>query len=415
MAHATGPGEPAPAAAPAAAGSPVDFTSAHYLGLSHGSESLRWTHLTTGTPAALRRPAGAAALEAALGALTGAERALLLTSTLHAFVDLFGSAWRRPGTILVDEHAYPIARWGMALAERRGARVRSFRHLDAAALERRLRQIRERGAGTRAGAGEPWIVTDGFCPGCGRSAPLGVYASVACRFGARLIVDDTQAVGVFGRPAGAGAPYGLGGGGSIRRHGLERAEHVVLVASLAKAFGAPLAMVAGSASFVGELADRSETLVHCSPPAAPALAAAERALAVNAREGDFLRARLAARVSTLRAELAARGFLVRGGTFPMQRVPVSDAREAMALHAALRRRGVEAVVRRSRCNGEVSLTFVVTARHRLSELRGAAAALAAAASSRRGCGSGARGGTGAGATAGAYPGPGVDLHSNLEA
>ena len=97
----------------------------------------------------------------------------------------------------------------------------------------------------------------------------------------------------------------------------------------------------------------------------------------------------------------------------MQRVPVRDAREAMALHAALRRRGVDVVVRRSRCNGEVSLTFVVTARHRASELRGAAAALAAAAPRRRGCG--ARDGAGVGAVAGAYLGPGVDLHTNLEA
>jgi len=406
MARTSGPGEPAPIAF-AAAGSPGDFTSALYLGFWHGSESLRWTHLTTGTPAALRPPTGAAALESALGTLTGMGRALLFTSTLHAFVDLFGSVWRGPGTILADEHAYPIARWGMALAAQRGARMRSFHHLDAGSLERRLGQSRARSPGV----GEPWIVTDGFCPGCGRSAPLGAYARAARRFGAKLVIDDTQSLGLYGRAAGTGAPYGLGGGGSMRRHGLERAEGVVLVASLAKAFGAPLAMVAGAASFVNALAEQSETRVHCSPPAAPALAAAEWALAVNAREGDALRSQLAARVRTLRAELAARGFAVRGGCFPMQRVPVRDAREARALHAALRRRGVAVVVRRSRCNGEVSLTFVVTARHHASDLRGAAAALAAVVARRRGC----RTEDGAGVIAGAFRRRSVDLHINLEA
>ena len=175
----------------------------------------------------------------------------------------------------------------------------------------------------------------------------------------------------------------MGGGGSARAFGLANQDNVVLVASLAKAFGAPLAMVAGSRRFIDELTSRSETLVHCSPPPAPTLAATRRALALNAEQGDDLRARLVSAVRLLRQELGARGLDVRGGLHPVQRVPVPDRRVALALRQGLSRRGVEAVVRHARCNDEISLTFIVTARHDERQLRSAAAALSAAASDCR--------------------------------
>ena len=368
----------------------ADFTSALYLGFSHESESLRWTRLTTGVPATLRRPASAVRAAEAFAALVGAAGAVVLSSTLHVFSDLFGEVWRPPAAILHDDAIYPIARWGMERAELRGARLLSFRHLDPEALERRLREVPPPAAGRTNG---PWVVTDGFCPGCGRPAPLDAYAALARRWGGRLIVDDTQAIGIFGRGPGPQAPYGQGGGGSIRRLGLEGEEAILVVASLAKGFGAPLAMVAGPRALTEELTERGETLVHCSPPPLPTLAAAERALAMNSTEGDALRAGLAARVSRLRRLMLARGFLLRGGRFPMQRLPLADVRTAIALRDALARRGVEAVVRRSRCNDEVSLTFIVTARHGEEQLGRAAAALAGAVAAH----------------------PQIDLHSNLEA
>jgi 7-keto-8-aminopelargonate synthetase-like enzyme len=113
------------------------------------------------------------------------------------------------------------------------------------------------------------------------------------------------------------------------------------------------------------------------------LAAARRALALPAPEADARRTRLAARVRQLRRALRARGFTVRGGSFPMQRVPLPDADLALELFRRLARHGVRAVVRRSRCNDEVSLSFLVTAAHTPQQIDDAAAALAAASSSPR--------------------------------
>ena len=350
----------------------ADFTSALVLGLAHPSGTLSWKSLSTGTPAALRPSPTARRVARAFAALVGCEHAVAMTSTLHAFSDLFGCTWRPPAAIFYDEAVYPIARWGMERAERRGARPAAFRHLDAESLRRGLERTQPHHA-------PPWVVTDGVCAGCGRAAPLDAYALLVRRFGGVVLVDDAQAIGLHGRGADAVAPYGRGGGGSLARLGIERDPAMVVVASLAKAFGAPLALVAGSRAFVDDVTADSETLVHCSPPAEPVLVAARRALSLESSAADARRARLANRVRRLRAALHARGFAVRGGLFPMQRVPMPDVATARVLHEGLVRRGVRAVLRRARCNGELSLTFVVTAAHEDAHIAAATDALSEAA------------------------------------
>lgn len=347
----------------------ADFTSALYLGITHDSRSLRWNELTTGTPAAIRRTAATTAAERGFAALVGCEQAVALTSTLHAFMDLFAQIGERDVVVLHDAGVYPIACWGMERARMRGARVLSFRHHDPAALARRLAEL----AGAR-----PWVVSDGFCPGCGRPAPLDAYAALTRRFGGRMVIDDTQAIGVLGAAPDRTAPLGSGGGGSLRRWSLA-GDDLLLVASLAKGFGAPLAMLAGGRRVVDAFTARSDTLVHCSPPSAAAVAAARHALSVNAAAGETLRARLLARVRRLRRALRRCGFTPRGGAFPIQRVPVASEQVAAALQVELARRGVRVAAVRPRCTSRIAITFLVTARHDEAEIDFAAAAFAAAA------------------------------------
>jgi 8-amino-7-oxononanoate synthase len=353
----------------------MDFTSALYLGLSHPSETIRWKELTQGTPAALRPPEGAPAAERAFAALVGCERAQVFTSTLHAFSDLFAQIGERGGAVLYDDGVYPIARWGMERAERRGARVLPFAHHRPAALLARLRQL-------PSSIAHRWVVADGFCTGCTRPAPLVDYADLAHRYRARLLIDDTQAVGLYGKEPDRGAPYGRGGGGSLCRFPLERRD-VVLVASLAKAFGAPLTMVGGPGAFMAPFCEASETLVHCSPPSAPSVTASLAALSWNTALGDGARARLATMVTALRRALAARGLRAEGGLFPMQRVLMPDLATANAVASEMARRHVRIVVQRLRCTQRVALTFIVTTRHSPPDLEEAAVVLEAAA--RRRC------------------------------
>src|SRR5262249_28885917 len=149
-----------------------------------------------------------------------------------------------------------------------GTPVMTFRRHDARALWRVIQQ----GAWNR-----PVVVADGFCPACGMSAPVREDLECVAPAGGLVVLDDTQALGIFGCAPRPAAPYGSGGGGSLSLSRI-RDPRVIVASSLAKAFGAPLALVAGSAAWLAEFERRSSTRVHCSPPSAAAIAAAVHAL-----------------------------------------------------------------------------------------------------------------------------------------
>jgi 8-amino-7-oxononanoate synthase len=337
----------------------LDFTSSLYLGLKHESRSIEpWDELTTGAPAALLEPPGAEAVGQALAGSLGCRRGVLRASTLHLFWDVFGALGGWPVRIYWDAGLYPIARWGVERAAAQGTVARQFAHHDVEELRWHLRNDAH-------ATDRPVVVTDGFCPGCGRAAPLRGYLESARAQRGLLVLDDTQALGVLGRPSG-GHPYGRGGGGSLPHTGLSGPD-ILVGGSLAKAFGVPVAVLAGHDDMIRDLQALSETRVHCSPPSAPVIHASRHALMINARHGDELRQRLAQRVSHFRRALGRAGFSVRGGLFPVQRV-VGSAQDAVTVHRRLRDAGVRAVLQRPRCSGEAALTFVITARHSLQAL-----------------------------------------------
>ncbi|MDN2709770.1 aminotransferase class I/II-fold pyridoxal phosphate-dependent enzyme [Janthinobacterium sp. SUN118] len=342
----------------------LDFTSALYLGMRHPSAQLApWSCLTLGQPAALREPPGAQAVAADLAALQGCEAACVLPSTLHLFWDLFGMLAAERLVILVDGGSYAIARWGAERAQALGLPLQVFPAGDVVALRRLAAAWGNGGPAARRGGRRPLILADGYVPGSDAAPPLASYAAIARHGGGYLLLDDTQVLGVSG-------PHG---GGSARQHGLRDGHdgdggHLLIGASLAKGFGVPLAVLAGSASLLRRFAAQSQTRVHASPPSAAVLAAARRALALNARHGDALRARLAANVAQWRAAMAAAGIACRGGSFPVQRLP-----GRAGLQDALREAGVLALAQAG--GGSGALTFLLRADHAPAQLAQAMALL----------------------------------------
>lgn len=348
------------------------FTSALYLGLAHGSGDLRpWPRLTAGAPAALVPPAGSRSVARRLAQLVGTETATLGVSTLHLFWDLFGQLRRRPVRILADRHLYPVGRWGIERAA--DVPVSFFAHHKAADLSCRL----ECGPNLR-----PVIVTDGLCPDCGRVPPLDLYLSLAERHGGWLLVDDSQALGLLGRNPGPGRPYGLGGGGSPAFQGIE-SPRLLCLSSLAKSFGAPLAMLAGSREAVRSFLEESETLVYSSPPSVAAIRAAEAALDFNHRLGDEARARLAEKVARFRRRLRESGLRSEGGLSPVQNLRVAAGLDPAALWQRLRESGVQAVLRKGKCRPGLFLTFLLRADQSPEEIDRAVAALVRTCSRKR--------------------------------
>lgn len=339
----------------------LDFTSALYLGMTHPSGRLApWRTLTLGRPAALEEPPGARSLAAELARLTGVGAGVLFPSTLHLFRDLFAAVAGRGSTLLLDAGAYPIARWATEQVRLQGCLLETYPHHDAAACARLARRAHR--AGLR-----PIVVTDGLCPGCGRLAPLPELARAVSDHGGRLVVDDTQALGIVGAPAGAAAPLGLGGGGTLTWHGLS-GPHVLAGASLAKGFGAPLAVLLGDGETVRSIARDGESRQHCSPPSAAVIAAARQALAINRTMGDSLRARLLSRVEQFRRGLARIGG--RALSFlplPVQSIAIASVEAARDALALLQGHAVHALVTKG-CRGGVSLTFIMTARHAATDI-----------------------------------------------
>lgn len=349
----------------------LDFTSSCYLGMRHPSGSFRpWEHLTTGRPAALDNPVGICAVAARIAKLQGCEQGILASSTFHVFWDLFKVLSSKETIIYIDEQSYPIAQWGVQRARWEGIPVRTFSHHDAEALQHLMRQ-------DAAGGVKPLIVTDGFCPHCGRLAPIARYVESMRPVGGQLVLDDTQALGILGRAVGLDAPFGRGGGGTLQWtniHGLD----LVVVSSLAKGLGVPVAVLCGSEPMIRRFARNSLTRLHCSPPSIATIHAAEHALEINQTRGDRLRYQLAQRVQQFHTLCKKAGLVLSNGFFPVQTLPVMPIRRAQSLYRHLLRRGVRTVMQHDLDTQEGKIGFLITARHGSDEINYAATRLSQA-------------------------------------
>ena len=312
----------------------LDFTSALYLGLPAPEPvaSAVGAASRPGLPAALERPSGTAGVARALAALQGCGAATLATSTLHVFWDLFPMlGGDGEVAIHVDSEALPDRALGVERAACRGVPVRTFRHHDAEGL-----------AAGRPGCGRrglrPLVVTDGICPGCGRIAPLGATCEVARRHGGRVVVDDTQALGILG-PSPAPARR------TARRRRLAAlAGHRRPGARCRGVARQGIRSTAGSTdrrARVGRRFEtRSQTRVHCEPAVGRGLACG-RACA-RAQSARRRRAAAPARpgsCGTSAARLASLGLSGAGGLFPVQTLTGARTRRSgRAAPAAARAR-----------------------------------------------------------------------------
>ena len=339
----------------------LDFTSVLYLGFRHAHPTLRpWAQLTTGRPAALEPAPEAIGVAQDLAQLLGSERAALAPSTLHLYWDLFDVLANERIAIYADAGTYPIARWGIERAAAKGVPTAIFQMHDPAALEELLH--RDRRTGLR-----PVVVTDGLYPATGQTAPLPDYLKLVRERNGYLVIDDTQALGILGKGPAQDAPYGRGGAGTPAWHGVEGPE-IIMGSSLAKGFGAPLAVIASNAKLIVKFEDLSATRVHSSPPSIAVISAARRALAVNAKQGDRLRSHLAKLVRHFREGLRQIGLSALGALFPVQTLKAIPGTDPQRLYRRLLSFGVRAVLRSARQLPGAALSFLITALHTRSDI-----------------------------------------------
>jgi 8-amino-7-oxononanoate synthase len=302
-----------------------------------------------------------------LAQLQGFERATLGVSTLHLFSDFFSLIAEQPVAVYIDSGSYPIAHWGAERAAARGTPVSFFPHFDVEALKAQLDEARQYQL-------RPIIVCDGYCTTCGMSAPISSFLRCAGEFGGQIVLDDTQSLGIFGSDGGSEHAYGLGGGGSVRWNNVE-SDQIVAVCSLSKGFGVPIAALSGSDKLVEWFESKSETRVHCGPPSIPLINAAQHALLINQSHGDNLRRQLAENVAYFRTRLQSVGLFAAGGIFPFQALTGVSKIGGALLNNRLSNAGVKSILVGGNLEDDVSVGFLINARHRRSEIDAAIDAL----------------------------------------
>nr|WP_250624491.1 8-amino-7-oxononanoate synthase [Pinirhizobacter soli] len=330
------------------------FGSNDYLGLAHHPD------VVAALGRAVQAGSGAAhlvnghtrehsALEEALAAWTGREKALLFSTGMMANAGLMqvllGSV---AGSISIQDRLNHASLIDGARAA--GAELRRYPHGDADGAARQL-ALRPGHAAL--------VSTDGVFSMDGDIAPLATLAGICRREGALLHVDDAHGLGVIGQQ----------GAGSVVAANLGMADVPVLMGTLGKALGTSGAFVAGSASLVEGLVQFARSYIYTTAMP-PALAAASQVAVGLAQAADDRRARLASLVARFRAGAGQLDLALLPSSTPIQPLILGEAGVACAVAAALAAEGILATAIRPPTVpvGKARLRLTFSALHEPSDI-----------------------------------------------
>jgi 8-amino-7-oxononanoate synthase len=330
------------------------FGSNDYLGLAHHPD------VVAALTRAIQAGSGAAhlvnghtrehaALEEALAAWTGREKALLFSTGMMANAGvmqvLLGSV---AGSISIQDRLNHASLIDGARAV--GAELRRYPHGDADGAARQL---------ALRSAQAALVSTDGVFSMDGDIAPLVELAGICRGEGALLHVDDAHGLGVVGQH----------GAGSVAAAKLDATDVPVLMGTLGKALGTSGAFVAGSASLIDGLVQFARTYIYTTAMP-PALAAASRVAVGLAQAADDRRARLASLVSRFRAGAGQLGLTLLPSATPIQPLILGEATLASGVAAALAADGILATAIRPPTvpAGKARLRLTFSALHEPSDV-----------------------------------------------
>lgn len=223
----------------------IDFASNDTLGLANSPELAalfikEWEGLrklgSTGSRLLTGNSQYCENLEREIAHFHGFESALLFGSGYMANVGLLSSLGET--TILFDASSHASVRDGIALAR---AKALAFRHNDLNHLEMRLQSCK----------GSCLIVVESVYSTDGSKAPLKEVSLLAKQYGARLVVDEAHAVGVYGKE----------GRGLVEEYGLIDAVFAVVV-TFGMALGVYGAAVLGKEALKERLINRAHAFVY---------------------------------------------------------------------------------------------------------------------------------------------------------
>jgi glycine C-acetyltransferase len=265
------------------------------------------------------------ALEAALAAFLGTEDSILYSSCFDANGGLFETLLGEEDAVISDELNHASIIDGIRLCRAKRFRYRNNDMLD---LEAQLQ------AADAAGARFKLIATDGVFSMDGSIANLQGICELAHKYDARVMVDDSHAVGFVGAN-GRGTPELCGVADRID----------IYTGTLGKALGgASGGYIAGRQVVVDLLRQRSRPYLF-SNSLAPSIVTASLAAMklLQSDEGAALRERVNANAAHFRHAMAGLGFNLVPGQHAIVPVLLGDAQLASRMADALLEEGIYVV------------------------------------------------------------------------
>jgi glycine C-acetyltransferase len=336
----------------------LNFASNDYLGLTNHPEvkiAAMSAIETWGAGVASPRMASGTLpihgdLERAIVRFAATEDALLFPSGYHANTGLFESLLTDRDFVFADEQIRPSLADGIRLSR---ARAYSYRNLDMEHLEDRLK--RSRSARFRV------IVTDGVFSLSGLTAHLREMYTLAAKYEALVVVDDSHGIGVLGEH----------GRGTHRHHRISD-KIDLLTGSFGNALGGGLGgFVTGRSEIIAWLRQKSRPYLASTALPPSSVATALKALDLLANQPKLLEA-MRSNTRAFRGALAENGLLhAATGEHPAIAVPIGDAVLAQRLTDLLYRAGIFAI---GFCHpivpeGSARIRAQVTARHTEADIK----------------------------------------------
>ena len=260
-------------------------------------------------------------LEGRLSAFLGTEDTILYSSCFDANGGLFETLLDAEDAIISDELNHASIIDGIRLCKAQRFR---YRNGDMDDLEARLNEA--------ASARHRMISTDGVFSMDGYFAKLDKICSLAEKYDAMVMVDDSHAVGFIGEN-GRGTPELCGVEGRVD----------IITGTLGKALGgASGGYTSGRKEIVELLRQRSRPYLFSNSVAPPIVAASLRVLELLTESGD-LRKQLRENTRFFRERMSAAGFNILPGEHPIVPVMFGDPVVASRMAELLLTKGVYVV------------------------------------------------------------------------
>lgn len=302
----------------------LSFCSNDYLGLSQHPALIAaaqqaastWGVGSGASPLVSGHTAAHEALEAALAAFVGRERALYFYAGYPANVGIVPALVGRGDAVFSDALNHACLIDGARLSR---AEIVPYPHGDLATLDRQLAE---------SPAQRKLVITDAVFSMDGDLAPVPELLALCERHDALLMIDDAHGFGVLG-PDGRGtaAHFGL------------NSPRLVYMATLGKAAGVAGAFVAGDATVIEWILQRARTYIFAT--AAPALIAEALQASVRVIQGEgWRRSHLAALIAQLRAGLATLPWTTLPSDTAIQPLIIGSNHDALAVMQDLRDHGL---------------------------------------------------------------------------